>query len=82
MDFLSISAATIGISGAAITSIVGIRNTTTNNIQDAKKVVGDIRTQLESIQKPLDSIKTLTVTNAGTFAQASKSHCSRASKSG
>jgi peptidoglycan hydrolase CwlO-like protein len=81
MDFLSISAATIGISGAAITSIVGIRNTT-NNIQDAKKVVGDIRTQLESIQKPLDSIKTLTVTNAGTFAQASKSHCSRASKSG
>jgi hypothetical protein len=44
MDPLSITAATIGISGAAIASIVSVRNTI-NSIQDAEKVVGDICTQ-------------------------------------
>jgi hypothetical protein len=75
MDPLSITAAIIGISGAAITSIVSVRNTI-NNIQDAEKVVGDIRTQLDNIQKPLVSHDTLTITDAGTLA-ASKDALAR-----
>jgi N-methylhydantoinase B/oxoprolinase/acetone carboxylase alpha subunit len=75
MDPLSITAATIGISGAAITSIASVRNTI-NNIQDAEKVVGDIRTQLESIQRPLDSLRELSISDTGTLA-ASKETLSR-----
>jgi hypothetical protein len=66
MDPLSITAATIGISGAAITSIVSVRNTI-DNIRDAEEVVGDIRTQLESIQRPLDSLKELRISDTGTL---------------
>jgi hypothetical protein len=66
MDPLSITAATIGISGAAITSIVSVRNTI-NNIRDAEEVVGNIRTQLESIQRPLDSLKELRIGDTGTL---------------
>jgi N-methylhydantoinase B/oxoprolinase/acetone carboxylase alpha subunit len=66
MDPLSITAATIGISGAAIASIISVRNTI-NNIQDAEEVVGDIRTQLESIQRPLDSLKELRISDTGTL---------------
>jgi hypothetical protein len=66
MDPLSITAATIGISGAAITSIVSVRNTI-DNIRDAEEVVGDIRTQLESIQRPLDSLKELRISDNGTL---------------
>jgi hypothetical protein len=75
MDPLSITAATIGISGAAMASIVGVRNTI-NNIQDAEKVVGDIRTQLENIRRPLDSLKELRITNTGTLT-ASKNALAR-----
>lgn len=67
MDPLSITAATIGISHAAVSSIVGLRNSI-NSFEDAHEVVGDIRTQLENIQKPLDSLKTLTVTDNDTLA--------------
>jgi hypothetical protein len=66
MDPLSITAATIGISGAAITSIVSVRNTI-NNIRDAEDVVGNIRTQLESIQRPLDSLKELRISDTSTL---------------
>ena len=50
MDPLSITAATIGVSSVAITSISSVRNTI-NNIKDAEKAVGDIRTQLENIER-------------------------------
>ena len=66
MDPLSITAATIGISSAAMTSIASVRNTI-NNIQDAEEVVGDIRTQLGSIQRPLDSLKELRIHDTGTL---------------
>jgi hypothetical protein len=66
MDPLSITAATIGITGAAITSIASVRNTITN-IQDAEEVVSDIRTQLEGIQRPLDSLKGLRIGDTGTL---------------
>jgi N-methylhydantoinase B/oxoprolinase/acetone carboxylase alpha subunit len=75
MDPLSITAATIGISGATIASIASVRNTV-NNIQDADEVVGDIRTQLESIQRPLDSLKELRITDTGTLT-ASKEALAR-----
>ena len=71
MDPLSITAATIGISGAAITSIASVRSTI-NNIQDAEKAVGDIRTQLENIERPLDSLKTLTITDADALAASTE----------
>jgi hypothetical protein len=66
MDPLSITAATIGISGAAITSIISIRNTI-SNIQDAEEVVGDVCTQLANIQKPLDSLKELRISDTSTL---------------
>lgn len=71
MDPLSITAATIGISGAAITSIASVRNTI-NNIQDAERVVGDIRAQLENIERPLDSLKTLTIPDLDTLATSTE----------
>jgi len=67
MDPLSITAATIGISHAAIASIVSLRNNI-GAFQDAQEVLGDIRTQLENIQKPLETLKTLTVPDADTLA--------------
>jgi len=67
MDPLSITAATIGISDAAITSIVAVRNTI-DHIRDAEEVAGNIRTQLESIQRPLDSLKELRISDTGTLS--------------
>jgi hypothetical protein len=77
MDPLSITAATIGISSAAITSIVNVRNTI-NNIRDAEEVVGNIRTQLESIPRPLDSLKELRISDNGTLT-ASKEALAKSS---
>jgi hypothetical protein len=71
MDPLSITAAAIGISGAAVASIASVRNTI-SNIQDAEDVMGDIRTQLERIQRPLDSLETLTITTSGTLAASTE----------
>lgn len=72
MDPLSITAAAIGISGAAITSIVSVRNTF-NNFQDASEVVGDIRTQLENIQRPLDSLEALKITDNSALTASKES---------
>jgi chromosome condensin MukBEF ATPase and DNA-binding subunit MukB len=71
MDPLSITATIIGISSVAITSISSVRSTI-NNIQDTEKVVGDIRTQLENIERPLDSLKTLTITDADALAASTE----------
>lgn len=71
MDPLSITAAAIGISGAAIANIVGLRNTI-SKFQDAEEVVGDIRMQLDNIKRPLDSLKTLTITDAGTLTASTE----------
>jgi len=67
MDPLSITSATIGISTAAIAGIVSLRNNL-DTVRDAHDIVGDIRTQLDNIQRPLDSLKTLTVTDNDTLA--------------
>lgn len=75
MDPLSITAATIGISSAAIASIASVRNTI-NNVKDAQELVGDIRTRLENIQRPLDSLKELKITDNGALT-ASKEALAR-----
>jgi len=75
MDPLSITAATIGISGPAIASIASVCNTIIN-IQDAEQIVGDIRTQLGNIQRPLDSLKGLRITDTSTLT-ASKNALAR-----
>jgi hypothetical protein len=75
MDPLSITAAIIGISSASITSIVSVRKTI-NNIKDAEDVVGNIRTQLEGIQRPLDSLEELRISDTGSLT-ASKNALAR-----
>jgi hypothetical protein len=58
MDPLSITAATIGITTFALTSIKQLRDTI-NDVAEVKEVIEDISTDLTGILAPLDSLREL-----------------------
>ena len=60
MDPLSITAATIGITTFALTSIKQLRDTI-NDVTEVKEVIEDISTDLTGILGPLDSLRELLV---------------------
>jgi hypothetical protein len=60
MDPLSITAATIGITAFALTSIKKLRDTI-NDVAEVKEVIEDISTDLTGILAPLDSLRELLV---------------------
>jgi hypothetical protein len=60
MDPLSITAATIGITTFALTSIKQLRDTI-NDVAEVKEVIEDISTGLTGILAPLDSMRELFV---------------------
>ncbi|KAF3904690.1 hypothetical protein ABW21_db0208864 [Orbilia brochopaga] len=76
MDPLSITAATVGISQFAIYSIVELHNFI-ESLGEAGDVVQDIASNLEAIQRPLNALKNLEVSDESTY-RATKSELDRA----
>jgi hypothetical protein len=69
MDPLSITAATIGITAFALTSIRQLRDTI-NDVAEVKEVIGDVSTDLTGILAPLDSLRELLAPNSNISAAA------------
>jgi hypothetical protein len=69
MDPLSITAATIGITAFALTSIKQLRNTI-NDVAEVKEVIEDVSTDLTGILAPLESLQELLVPGSDISAAA------------
>jgi hypothetical protein len=69
MDPLSITAATIGITTFALTSIKQLRDTI-NDVAEVKEVIEDISTTLAAILVPLDSLRELHLPDGNISAAA------------
>lgn len=69
MDPLSITAATIGITAFALTSIKQLRDTI-NDVADVKEVIHDISISLTDILVPLDSLRDAHVPGSSISASA------------
>jgi hypothetical protein len=67
MDPLSITAATIGITTFAITSINQLHEII-NDVAEVKEVIHDVSTSLTAILIPLDSLRELHVPDSGISA--------------
>lgn len=69
MDPFSITAGAIGITGVAITSIGQLHDLITS-LAEAQDVIGDVTAQLEGIQRPLDALKSISITDESTLTAA------------
>lgn len=69
MDPVSITAATIGITEAALSSISHLRDFI-SSLAEAREAVQDIASTLEAIQRPLDALKQLQISDSATYAEA------------
>jgi hypothetical protein len=69
MDPLSITAATIGITTFALTSIKQLRDTI-NDVAEVKEVIHDVSTSLTAILVPLDSLRELHIPGSNIPAAA------------
>jgi hypothetical protein len=67
MDPLSITAATIGITAFAITSIKQLHDII-NDVAEVKEVIHDVSTSLTAISIPLDSLRELHLPNSSISA--------------
>lgn len=69
MDPLSITAATIGITEAALSSISHLRGFI-SSLAEAKEDVQDIASTLEAIQGPLSALEQIKISDSATYAEA------------
>lgn len=72
MDPFSITVGALGITDAAISSIVALRNTV-DSIAAADKTVQEISADLEAVQRPLDVLGTLSIPDKETYGFAKAS---------
>ncbi|KAK3723767.1 hypothetical protein LTR37_001648 [Vermiconidia calcicola] len=63
MEPLTITVAALGITDLAINNIIKLRNLI-NGLSEAKEVLQDIATSLDSISKPLNTLQVLRTSNA------------------
>lgn len=69
MDRLSITANAIGITTFATTSIAQLHELITS-LTEVEDVVGDVSSHLEGIQRPLDALQALNITDDATLTAA------------
>jgi hypothetical protein len=69
MDPFSITAGAIGISGFTINSFIQLRNVI-NDLSDAQELLKDINSSLQNIERPLNALEQLEISDESTLISA------------